>query len=76
MVVEALLTSDPPLVKEACICMQGWFRDVKDHLPPPARVTIEYITAERFELYQRFPILGRSIPVALTRFPVDDSVPE
>ena len=41
MVVEALFMSDPPLVKEACIWIQGWYRDVKDHPPPPARVTIE-----------------------------------
>ena len=33
MVVEALLTSDPSLVKKACICIQGWYRDIKDHPP-------------------------------------------
>ena len=44
--------------------------------PPPARFTIEYMTAERFELYLRFPLLGQSIPMALTPFSVDDAVPE
>ena len=38
MVVEALFTSDPLLVKEACIWMQGWYRNVKDHPPPPRTI--------------------------------------
>ena len=34
------------------------------------------MTTERVKLYQRFPPLGRSIPVVLTPFTVDDAVPE
>ena len=40
MVVEALFTSDPLLVKEACIWMQGWYHDIKDPPPPPPPRTI------------------------------------
>ena len=32
--VDHLLTSDPPVIKEAWIRMSGWYRDVEDPPPP------------------------------------------
>ena len=47
-----------------------------DSPPPPARFAIASITAERVDIYQRVPPLGRSIPVSLDPFPVNESVPK
>ena len=38
MVVEALFTSDTLMAKETFIWMQGWYRNVKDHPPPPRTI--------------------------------------
>ena len=38
MVVGALFTLDTLLVKETCIWMQWWYRNVKDHPPPPRTI--------------------------------------
>ena len=46
-----------------------------DRAPPPARVTLERIAAERVELYSYVPPLGANIPISVEPFPVDDSVP-
>ena len=48
---EALLGEDPPNAKEAWRRMKGWYRAAFNRAPPPARATLERITAERVELY-------------------------
>ena len=47
-----------------------------DRAPPPARVTLEMVTAERVALYSYVLPLGENIPVAIQQFQLDDSVPE
>ena len=44
--------------------------------PPPIRVAIAIITAERVELYQNVPPPGQPIHVGVQPLPVDDSIPE
>ena len=46
-----------------------------DRAPPPARFTLEWITAERVDLYSYVPPPGDNIPVSIDPFPVEDSVP-
>ena len=53
--VEALLKEDPPNAKEAWRRMKGWYQAAAKRGPPPARATLERITAERTELYIRVP---------------------
>ena len=43
--VEAMLGADPPLHREAWHQINGWYKAAFDHAPPPARVTLEHITA-------------------------------
>ena len=74
--VEALLGSDPPLIQEAWHRIQGWYKAAVDRAPPPARVMLERITAERVALYSRVPPPGDNIPVAIKPFKVDDLVLE
>ena len=45
-----------------------------DHALPPARVTIERITAKRVELYSYVPPPGNNIPNSVQPFLLDDSV--
>ena len=45
--VEALVGADSPLIQEAWHRIQGWYKAAVDRAPPPARVTLERITAER-----------------------------
>ena len=73
--VETLLGSDPPPQREAWHRLKGWYRAAVDRDPPPARVTLERIMAERVELYSYVPPLGANIPISVEPFPVDDSVP-
>ena len=73
--VEALLGSDPPLHREAWNRIKGWYKAAVDHAPPPARVTLERITAERVKLHSYVPPPGTKIPISVQPFPVDDSVP-
>ena len=47
-----------------------------DRPPPPARVAIATMTAERVELYRHVPPLGQPIPVGVQPFLVDDSILE
>ena len=49
--VEALMVSDPPLHQEAWHRIKGWYKVAVERAPPPVRVTLERITAERVELY-------------------------
>ena len=43
--------------------------------PPPARATLERITAEQTELYRQVPPPGENIPVTVEPAIIDDSVP-
>ena len=43
--------------------------------PPPARDTLERITAERVDLYSYVSSPGEDIPVTVAPAEVDDSVP-
>ena len=59
--LEALLGEDPPNAKEAWRRMKGWYRATANRGPPPARATLERITAERVELYSQVPSPGDNI---------------
>ena len=48
---EILLTVYPPLPRKSWRRMRVWYIEVVGHAPPPARVTLEQIMAEREELY-------------------------
>ena len=74
--MEALVGLDPPLIQEAWYMIQGWYKAAVDCDPPPARVTLERITAERVAQYSYVPPLGGNIPVTIQPYLVDDSVPE
>ena len=73
--METLNGSDPPLHREAWHQLKGWYQAVVDCDPPPARVTLEWIAAERVDLYSYVPTLGGDIPISVEPLPVDDSVP-
>ena len=72
--MEALVGADPPLIQEAWHRFQGWYKDAADRAPPPTRVTLERITAERVALYSHIPPTGDNIPVDIKNFMVNDSV--
>ena len=74
--MEALVGADPPLIQKAWKRIQGWYKATVDCGPPPARVTLARITAERVTLYSSVPPPGENIPVIIQLFLVDDSVPE
>ena len=74
--VESLLASDPPLIREAWIQMQGWYKDAIEHPPPPSIVSLAKMTGEREELYRHVPSPGEPIPVGDLTFLVDDDIPE
>ena len=73
--VETLLGEDPPNAKEAWRRLKGWYKAAVNRAPPPARATLERITAERVDLYSYVPSPGENIPVTVTPVEVDDSVP-
>ena len=66
----------PPLIQGDWHRIQGCYKAAVDRAPPPARVTLERITAERFAMYSYVPPPGENIPIAIKPFQVDDSVPE
>ena len=70
--VEALLGEDPPNAKEAWRRMKGWYQAAAKRGPPPARATLERITAERTELYSQVPSPGENIPVTVEPAKIDD----
>ena len=74
--IEYLLASDPPLTKEACMRMEGWYKEASDRTPPPAWVTIERITEEWVALYRHVLPLGENILLSVYPLPVDNYVPE
>ena len=55
--------------------MKGWYRDVVDHGPPPTRVNLDQITAERVDLYCQVPPQGENIPVSIDPFQLEESIP-
>ena len=55
--------------------MKGWYRATANRGPPPARDTLEQITAERVELYSQVPSPGDNIPVTVKPSEIDDVVP-
>ena len=48
--VEALVKADPPLIQEVWYRIQGRYKAAVNRAPPPARVTLERITAKRVAL--------------------------
>ena len=58
--VEALLKADPPLIQEAWYHIQGWYKAAVYHSPPPARVTLDRITADIVALYSCVPPPGET----------------
>ena len=73
--VEKLSGSDPPLHREACQRIKEWYKAAVDRAPPPARVTLKWIMAERLELYSHVPPPETNIPIFVQPFLVDNSVP-
>ena len=76
--VERLLTGHPPLTRKAWRRMRGWYRAAVDHAPPPARFTLEQITANCVELYRAVPPPlppGENTPTSVMPAHVYDYVP-
>ena len=73
--VESLLGRETPNPKEAWRRLKGWYKAVVNRAPPPARATLERITAERVDLYRYVPPPGEKIQVTVTPVDVDDLVP-
>ena len=76
--VEYLLTSDRPLIREAWIRMQGWYKDAVDRPQPPYIVALATMASERHDIYRHVPLPGETIPVGepTLLLLVDDSIPE
>ena len=76
--VEPLIISNPPLIREAWIRIRGWYKEAVYCPPPPDKVTLATMMAEREELYRYVPFPGDPIPVEYPPFPfsVDDSIPK
>ena len=65
--VEILLRGDLLLPHKVWRSIRGWYRAAVDHAPPPARITLAWIMAERLELYCALPSpLGENIPIFVT----------
>ena len=73
--VETLLGSNPEMPREAWQRLKGWYKAAVHCAPPPARVTLDWITAERVDLYSYVLYPGTNIPISVEPVPVDDSVP-
>ena len=73
--VEALMGSDPPLHRGYWHRINGWYKAAVDCALPPARVTLERITAERVTYGRRLPNPGTNIPISVELLPLDNSVP-
>ena len=74
--VEVQVGADRPLIQEAWHRIKGWYKAAVDRTPPPTRVTLERITAERVSLYSYVPPPGENIPIYIKPLLVDDLVPE
>ena len=76
LAVESLLASNFPPIRKAWIWMRVWYKDAIDCPPPPSRVALATMTAEREELYWHFPSPGEPIPVGGLPLSVDYVIPE
>ena len=56
--------------------MREWYKYAIDRLPPPVRVDLVTMTAEREELYRHAPSTGEPIPVGNLPVSVDDGILE
>ena len=74
--VESLLVYYTLLILEAWIWMWGCYKAAVDRPPPPSRVDLSTMTAERGEIYQNVPLPGYPIPVGDLPFLVDDDISE
>ena len=72
--LDNLLTADPPLHKEACHHMKGWYKAEFDCAPPATQVTLEWITADHVVLYHQVQPPGENIPLSSEMFSMEDSV--
>ena len=63
--VKALLGADPPMPWEAWKRLKGCYKSAVDRALPPARATLERITAERVDLYSYVPSPGTNIPAII-----------
>ena len=70
--VENMLQEDPPNARGAWRRIKGWYKAAAKKGPPPARATLERITAEQTELYCRVPPPGENIPVNVDPTNSDD----
>ena len=68
--------TNPPLIQEAWIWMQGRHRDAVDRPPPLARVAIGTITEEQVDMYLHVPPSGHPTPVEVQPFLIEDYIPE
>ena len=73
--VETLLGNYPLNPKEAWRRINVWYKAAFNRALPPARATLERITAERVNLYSYVPSPGENIPVTVAPAEVDDLVP-
>ena len=73
--VEMLLGEDPLKPKEAWRRLKGWSKAAVNRSLPPARATLEQITAERVDLYSYVSSPGENIPVTVAPAEVDNLVP-
>ena len=55
VVVESMITSDAPLIKEMWCWMKVWYNTTTNLPLPPNCVTLEQIAAEWVALYKRVP---------------------
>ena len=72
--VEKLFGSYPPVHQESWHRIKGWYRAAVDCAPPPARITLEQITADQVDLYIYVPPPGENILISIEPLPVDDLV--
>ena len=73
--IEGLLKEDPPDARGAWQRMKGWYKAAVTRGPPPARATLERITADQTELYRQLPSPGEGISIHVEKHTIDDSVP-
>ena len=70
--VEKLLGLDPPHHREAWHRLEGWYQAAVNRDPPPAGVNLDWITAERVDLYSYVPPPGEHFSIYMEPLLVDD----
>ena len=60
--------------REAWQRLKCWYKAAVDCALPPARATLEQITAERAYLYRYVPSPGTNTPISVKPVLVDDTV--